>query len=215
MSPDEKKLSVARAALEHIELGTVLGVGTGSTTNFFIKALATIKSKIEVTVASSLASATLLSEVGLPVKDLNEVGSVDLYVDGADEATKHLHLTKGGGGALTREKILASASRRFLCIADDSKFVGTLGTFPLPIEVIPMARSLVARTLISLGGKPIWREGCRTENGNEILDVHNLNIVEPTQMESRLNQIPGVVTNGLFALRPADALLLGRNNGTQ
>ena len=164
MSPDEKKRSVARAALEHIELGTVLGVGTGTTTNFFIEALGTIKSRIEVTVASSLASAALLAEVGLPVKDLNEVGSIDLYVDGADEATKHLHLTNGGGGALTREKILASASRRFICIADDSKLVGTLGGFPLPVEVIPMARSLVARTLFSLGCKPIWREEFLTDN---------------------------------------------------
>jgi len=215
MSPDEKKRSVAHAALEHIESGTVLGVGTGTTTNFFIEALGTIKSRIEVTVASSLASAALLAEVGLPVKDLNEVGSIDLYVDGADEATKHLHLTKGGGGALTREKILASASRRFICIADDSKLVGTLGGFPLPVEVIPMARSLVARTLFSLGGKPIWREEFLTDNGNEILDVHNLDIVKPPQMESSLNQIPGVVTNGLFALRPADALLLGGDNGTK
>lgn len=215
MSPNEKKLSVARAALEHIAPGTVLGVGTGSTTNFFIKALGDIKSRIDVTVASSRASAALLTEVGLPVKDLNEVGPIDLYVDGADEATKHRQLTKGGGGALTREKILASASRRFICIADDSKLVAALGRFPLPVEVIPMARSLVARTLTALGGQPIWREGFQTDNGNDILDVHNLDIIEPAHMESTLNQIPGVVTNGLFALRPADALLLGSDKGTQ
>ena len=214
MSPDEKKRAVAHAALEHIESGAVLGVGTGSTANFFIKALSEIKSRIEVTVASSPASAALLEEQGLAVKELNDVGPIDLYVDGADEATKHLHLTKGGGGALTREKILAGASRRFVCIADDSKLVDVLGNFPLAIEVIPMARSFVARRLTGLGGQPCWREGFQTDDGNVILDVHNLDIVDPVSMESTLNQIPGVVSNGLFALRPADLLLLGGDHGT-
>ncbi len=215
MSPDEKKRAVARAVLEQIEPGAVLGVGTGSTANYFIEALAEVKSLVEVTVASSHASAALLTEYGIPVKELNEVGPVDLYVDGADEATKHLHLIKGGGGALTREKILASASRRFVCIADDSKLVDVLGDFPLPVEVIPMARSLVARRLAGLGGKPVWREGFETDNGNVILDVHNLDLVDPISMESELNQIPGVVTNGLFALRPANLLLLGTHDGIQ
>lgn len=213
MSPDEKKRAVARAALEQIETGMVVGVGTGRTANYFIEALTEIKSRIEVTVASSQASATRLTENGIPVKDLNEVGPVDLYVDGADEATRHLHLIKGGGGALTREKILASASRRFVCIADDSKLVDVLGDFALPVEVIPMARSLVARKLTGLGGTPVWREGFETDNGNVILDVHNLDIVDPISLESALNQISGVVTNGLFALRPADLLLLGADDG--
>ena len=213
MTPDEKKRAVARAALEQIEAGVVLGVGTGSTANYFIEALTEIKSRIEVTVASSQASAARLTENGIPVKDLNDVGPVDLYVDGADEATKHRHLIKGGGGALTREKILASASRRFVCIADDSKLVDVLGDFALPVEVIPMARSFVARKLTGLGGKPVWREGFETDNGNVILDVHNLDIVDPVSLESALNQISGVVTNGLFALRPADLLLLGADEG--
>ena len=215
MSPDEKKRAAARAALEHIEPGAILGIGTGSTANYFIEALTEVKSLIEVTVASSLASTSLLTEQGIPVKELNDVGTVDLYVDGTDEATKHLHLIKGGGGALTREKILASASRRFVCIADDSKLVDVLGDFPLPVEVIPMARSLVARRLAGLGGKPVWREGFETDNGNVILDVHNLDLVDPISMESELNQIPGVVTNGLFALRPANLLLLGTHDGIQ
>ena len=213
MTPDEKKRAVARSALEQIEAGVVLGVGTGSTANYFIEALTEIKSRIEVTVASSQASAARLTENGIPVKDLNDVGPVDLYVDGADEATKHRHLIKGGGGALTREKILASASRRFVCIADDSKLVDVLGDFALPVEVIPMARSFVARKLTGLGGKPVWREGFETDNGNVILDVHNLDIVDPVSLESALNQISGVVTNGLFALRPADLLLLGADEG--
>ena len=213
MSPDEKKRAVARAALEQIEVGVVLGVGTGSTANYFIEALTEVKSRIEVTVASSQASVALLTEHGIPVKDLNDVGPVDLYVDGADEATKNLHLIKGGGGALTREKILASASRRFVCIADDSKLVDVLGDFALPVEVIPMARSFVARKLSGLGGQPVWREGFETDNGNVILDVRNLDLVDPAAMESDLNQIPGVVTNGLFALRNADLLLLGADDG--
>lgn len=213
MSPDEKKRAVARAALEQIEAGVVLGVGTGSTANYFIEALTEVKSRIEVTVASSQASVALLTEHGIPVKDLNDVGPVDLYVDGADEATKNLHLIKGGGGALTREKILASASRRFVCIADDSKLVDVLGDFALPVEVIPMARSFVARKLSGLGGQPVWREGFETDNGNVILDVRNLDLVDPAAMESDLNQIPGVVTNGLFALRNADLLLLGADDG--
>lgn len=213
MTPDEKKRAVARAALEQIEAGVVLGVGTGSTADYFIEALTEIKSRIEVTVASSQASAARLTENGIPVKDLNDVGPVDLYVDGADEATRHRHLIKGGGGALTGEKILASASRRFVCIADDSKLVDVLGDVALPVEVIPMARSFVARKLTGLGGKPVWREGFETDNGNVILDVHNLDIVDPISLESALNQISGVVTNGLFALRPADLLLLGADDG--
>ena len=215
MSPEEKKRAVARAVVEHIEPGVVLGVGTGRTTNYFIEALAEIKSRIDVTVASSKASAALLIERGLQVKELNAVGAIDLYVDGADEATKHLHLTKGGGGALTREKILASASRRFICIADDSKLVGVLGGHPLAVEVIPMARSFVARRITALGGKPVWREGFETDNGNAIIDVHNLDIMDPVATESALNQIPGAVTNGLFASRPADLLLLGADDGIQ
>ena len=215
MSPDEKKRAVARAALAHLKPGVVLGVGTGSTANYFIEALAAIKSRIEVTVASSSQSAALLEHHGIPVRDLNEVGALDIYVDGADETTKHRHLSKGGGGALTREKILASACRRFVCIADDSKLVDVLGKFPLAVEVIPMARALVARKLTELGGQPIWREGFETDNGNVILDVHNLDIGDPVSMESTLNQIPGVVTNGLFARRPADTVLLGGDNGTE
>ena len=215
MSPDEKKRAAARSALEHIEPGVVLGVGTGNTANHFIEALSEVKSRIEVTVASSLASVKLLEHQGIPVRDLNEVGNVDLYVDGADEATKHLQLIKGGGGALTREKIIASAARRFVCIADDSKLVDVLGAFPLPVEVIPMARSFVARRLFGLGGKPVWREGVETDNGNVILDVHNLNLVDPISIESTLNNIPGVVTNGLFALRAADILLLGADDGVR
>ena len=215
MSPDEKKRAVARAVVEHIEPGIVLGVGTGSTINYFIEALGGIKSRIEVSVASSKASATLLIERGIPVKELNEVGAIDLYVDGADEATRHLHLTKGGGGALTREKILASASRRFICIADASKLVGVLGGFPLPVEVIPMARSFVARRITALGGQPVWRKGFETDNGNTILDVHTMDIIDPVATETALNQIPGVVTNGLFASRPADLLLLAASDGVQ
>ena len=215
MTPDEKKKAAAWAALEYVKPGMTVGVGTGSTANHFIDALASLKSRIEGTVASSNISADRLRGHGICVLDLNAADEIALYVDGADEATRALKLIKGGGGALTREKILASAARKFVCIADDSKLVDVLGEFPLPVEVIPMARGIVARRLIALGGKPIWREGFVTDNGNEILDVANLEILEPSQLESDINQIPGVVTNGLFAIRRADVLLLGTPEGVE
>ncbi|MEK7990108.1 MAG: ribose-5-phosphate isomerase RpiA [Thiotrichaceae bacterium] len=215
MTPDEKKQQVAKAALEHVEPNMIIGIGTGSTANHFIDALAAIKHTIEGTVASSQASADRLKSHHIPVLDLNGVSEIDIYFDGADEATKHLHLVKGGGGALTREKIVAAVSKKFVCMADDSKLVNVLGAFPLPIEVIPMARSYVAREIVKLGGKPIWREKFVTDNGNHILDVHNLNIAEPVKLEQELNQIAGVVTNGLFAQRPADILMLGTDSGIQ
>jgi ribose 5-phosphate isomerase A len=213
LTPDEKKQQVAKAALEHVESNMIIGIGTGSTANHFIDALAAIKHTIEGTVASSQASADRLKSHHIPVLDLNGVREIDIYFDGADEATKHLHLLKGGGGALTREKIVAAVSKKFVCIADESKLVDILGAFPLPIEVIPMARSYVARELVKLGGKPIWRENFVTDNGNCILDVHNLTIAEPVKLEQTLNQIAGVVTNGLFAQRPADVLMLGTDSG--
>ena len=215
MTPDEKKQQVARAALEHIVPGTVIGVGTGSTANYFVDALAQIKNKIEGTVASSNATAERLKSHGIPVFELNSVDEISVYIDGADESNRYLHLIKGGGGALTREKIVAAVSTRFVCIADDSKLVDVLGKFPLPVEVIPMARSYVARQLVKLGGKPVWREGVITDNGNVILDVHHLEIAEPVKLESEINQIVGVVTNGLFAKRPADILLLGSDTGVK
>lgn len=213
MVQEDIKKAAARAALDYIKPGMVLGVGTGSTVNHFIDALADIKGKIDGTVASSEASAERLKKAGLPVLELNETGDLPLYVDGADEATKYLHLIKGGGGALTREKIVAQASEKFVCIADESKLVDVLGRFPLPVEVIPMARSLVARELVKLGGEPVLRERFTTDNGNLILDVHNLKILNPVEVEERLNHIPGVVTNGLFARRPADVLILGTAQG--
>ncbi len=215
MSQDESKRAAAHAALDYVETGTVVGVGTGSTANFFIDELAKIKHKIDATVASSEATAQRLKAHGIPVSDLNSVDALSVYVDGADEATRHLHLIKGGGGALTREKIVAAVAKRFVCIADSSKLVEILGTFPLPVEVIPMARSYVARELVALGGNPFWRDGFVTDNGNVILDVHNLEILEPAALESELNQIVGVVTNGLFARRPADVLLLGGDEGVR
>ena len=215
MSQDAMKKAVAEAALKYVEVGTVVGIGTGSTANFFIDALAGIKHKIEGTVASSVASAERLKKHGIPVMELNAVGDISVYVDGADEATRYLHLIKGGGGALTREKIVAAASRKFVCIADQSKLVDMLGKFPLPVEVIPMARSYVARQMVKLGGQPVLREGFTTDNGNLILDVHNLEIIEPPELEATLNNIAGVVTNGIFALRPADVLLLGTPEGVQ
>ena len=215
MTPDEKKKAAAWAALEYVKPGMTVGVGTGSTANHFIDALASLKSWIEGTVASSNISADRLRGHGISVLDLNAADEMALYVDGTDEATRALKLIKGGGGALTREKILASAARKFVCIADDSKLVDVLGEFPLPVEVIPMARGIVARRLIALGGKPIWREGFVTDNGNEILDVANLEILEPNRLESDINQIPGVVTNGLFAIRRADVLLLGTPDGVE
>jgi len=215
MSQDAMKKSVAEAALKYVEAGTVVGIGTGSTANFFIDALAGIKHKIEGTVASSVASAERLKKHGIAVMDLNAADDIAVYVDGADEATRHLHLIKGGGGALTREKIVAAVSRKFVCIADQSKLVDVLGKFPLPIEVIPMARSYVARQVVKLGGQPVLRQGFTTDNGNVILDVHNLNIMDPPKLEAELNNIAGVVTNGIFALRPADVLLLGTPEGVR
>lgn len=216
MTQDEMKQAVAKAAIEYVEAGTIVGVGTGSTANFFIDELAKIKNKIEGTVASSEASAERLKGHGIEVFDLNSVSDIAVYVDGADESNKYLHLIKGGGGALTREKIVAAASKKFVCIADESKLVDVMGKFPLPIEVIPMARSLVAREIIKkIGGEPVLREGFTTDNGNIILDVHNLEIMEPTKMEQILNNITGVVTNGLFAIKPASVLLLGTQDGVK
>ncbi len=214
-TPDEKKQQVAKAALDYLEPNTIIGVGTGSTANHFIDALATIRHRIEGTVASSQATAERLKKHGIPVFDLNQVQEINVYVDGADEANHHLHLIKGGGGALTREKIVAAVSQRFICIADDTKLVKMLGKFPLPVEVIPMARSYVAREIVKLGGRPLWREGFVTDNGNIILDIHDLEIQQPVKLETELNQIVGVVTNGLFACRPADVLLLGSEEGIQ
>ena len=215
MNQDELKKRVAEAALEYVEPGMVVGIGTGSTANHFIDLLAGMKGKIDGTVASSVASADRLRGHGIPVMELNEVGDLPLYVDGADESNRHLHLIKGGGGALTREKIVAGASRKFVCIADESKLVDVLGKFPLPVEVIPMARSLVARAMVKLGGEPVLREGFTTDNGNIILDVHGLEIMEPTRMEQEINNLAGVVTVGIFAVRPADVLLLGCADGVK
>ena len=211
-SQDEMKKQAALEALTYVE-GGVIGVGTGSTVNHFIDGLATIKERIDGAVSSSVASAARLGDYGIPVLDLNEVGRLDLYVDGADESNHRLELIKGGGGALTREKIVAAASRRFICIADESKLVDVLGRFPLPLEVIPMARSYVTAEVVRLGGLPAMREGFVTDNGNIILDVHGLQITAPTDLEQRFNNIPGVVTVGLFALRPADLLILGTPAG--
>ena len=215
MSSDRLKRMAAEAAIEYVQAGDVVGVGTGSTANHFIDALARIKGRIDGTVASSEVSAERLRGHGIPVLDLNEVDGLPVYVDGADESNHYLHLVKGGGGALTREKIVAAASERFVCIADESKLVDCLGAFPLPIEVIPMARSYVARELVRLGGQPVYREGFVTDNGNIILDVHNLSITEPVTLESELDHIAGIVTNGLFARRPADVLILGTANGVR
>jgi len=215
MTPDEKKKAAAQAALEYVESGWVIGVGTGSTANHFIDGLAKIKGRLDGAVASSNATAERLKKIGIPVLDLNATGNLPLYVDGADEATKHLYLIKGGGGALTREKIIAAASRKFVCIVDDSKLVDVLGKFPLPVEVIPMARSLVARKIVELGGQPVLRENFKTNNGNIILDVHNLSILNPVELEEKLNHLAGMVTNGLFARRPADVLLLATGQGVK
>jgi ribose 5-phosphate isomerase A len=214
MTQDELKQATARAAIEHVPSG-IIGVGTGSTANFFIDELATIKHKIDGAVASSEATAQRLKKHGIEVLDLNSVGELAVYVDGADEITAHMHMIKGGGGALTREKIVAACSRKFVCIADASKLVGMLGKFPLPVEVIPMARSYVARQLTALGGQPVLRQGFTTDNGNVILDVHGLQIMNPVELEARINAIVGVVTNGLFAARPADVLLLGAVDGVK
>ncbi len=215
MKQNDKKCQVAAAAVTQVEAGMSLGVGTGSTVNFFIDALAERSQHLTTVVSSSEASTKRLQNLGIDVSDLASAGDLDIYVDGADEATKYLHLIKGGGGALTREKILAGASRKFICIIDDSKLVGVLGQFPLPIEVIPMAQSFVSRQLIRAGGQPIWRTGFVTDNGNHILDVHNLSILNPLEVENRLNQIPGVVTVGLFAQRRADVLLVSGDDGVR
>lgn len=215
MTQDQLKKAAALAALDYIKPGTVLGVGTGSTINHFIDALTSVKGKIDGAVASSVATAERLKKHGIPVLELNAAGELPLYVDGADEATRHLHLIKGGGGALTREKIVAQASEKFVCIIDESKLVDVLGRFPLPIEVVPMARSLVGRELVKLGGEPVLRQGFSTDNGNIIIDVHNLKILNPVEIEEKLNQIPGVVTNGLFARRPADVLLVASASGVK
>jgi ribose 5-phosphate isomerase A len=219
MNRDELKQAVADAALAYIqprlENDSVLGIGTGSTANLFIDALGRIKGQINATVASSEASAQRLKSHGIPVYELNTVDRVDFYIDGADESNAALQLIKGGGAALTREKIVAAVAQHFICIADDSKLVHTLGKFPLPVEVIPMARSYVARQLVKLGGDPVYREGVITDNGNVILDVYNFSIPQPLAMEEKINNITGVVTNGLFALRPADVLLLGTAEGVK
>ncbi len=215
MTQDEMKKAAALAALEYIEAGSIIGVGTGSTANHFIDALATIRGKIEGAVASSKATAERLKQHRIPVLELNTTGGLSLYIDGADESTRHLHLIKGGGGALTREKIIAAASKTFVCVADETKLVDVLGAFPLPVEVIPMARSYVARAIIQLGGEPVLREGFTTDNGNVILDVHGLKILNPVELEEKLNNIVGVVTNGLFARRPADVLILGTASGVK
>ncbi len=215
MSAEKKKQIAAEAALDYIQINDVVGVGTGSTANYFIDALASMRGKIDGAVASSEASAQRLQQHGIQVLDLNSVGSLPIYVDGADEATQHKHLIKGGGGALTREKIVAAVSEKFVCVADDSKLVDVLGAFPLPIEVIPMARSYVARQLVKRGGAPELREEFITDNGNLILDVHNLEILNPIEMEQAINNIAGVVTVGIFALRPADVLILGKDDGPE
>jgi ribose 5-phosphate isomerase A len=215
MDAIEKKRSAAKASLEFIEPGVILGMGTGSTVNELIKLLPSVRERIDKLVSSSRETTERLQQLGFEVNTLNDVGDIDVYIDGADEATKRLHLIKGGGGALTREKVLAGAARRFVCIVDESKFVGILGRFPLPIEVLPMAQSFVARKLIKLRGNPVWREGFVTDNGNHILDVHDLNISNPLEMETRLNQIPGIITVGLFANRPADILLIADDSGVR
>ncbi|MGE0115321.1 MAG: ribose-5-phosphate isomerase RpiA [Steroidobacteraceae bacterium] len=215
MNKDLGKQRAAEAALKYVEEETIIGVGTGSTVNLFIDALAARRLRIRGAVSSSNASTERLRRYGIEIFDLNATGDIDVYVDGADEADPHLHLIKGGGAALTREKIVAAASRRFVCIVDASKQVEVLGNFPLPVEVIPMARSYVGRQLVKLGGQPVWREGVVTDNGNLILDVHGMRIIDPVTLENRINQIVGVVTVGLFAGRPADVLIVGSADGVK
>jgi len=215
MTQDANKRQAAAEALSFIKEGMALGVGTGSTVDIFIELLAPLANKLGAVVSSSERSTRKLAAAGIRTVELNSTGDLDLYVDGADEATKHRHLIKGGGGALTREKIVAAASRRFLCIIDDTKLVATLGRFPLPVEVIPMAQSYVARQMVKAGGQPIWRQDFVTDNGNHIIDVHNLKIVNPIELETRFNQIAGVVTVGIFANRPADILLIGSAAGVK
>lgn len=213
MDQNQKKQAVARAALDYVEADTVIGVGTGSTVNYFIDALEGMKGKITAAVSSSSASTERLEKMGIEVMSLNDVDSLSVYVDGADEVTEHKHMIKGGGAALTQEKIVAAVAKTFVCIVDDSKRVPVLGAFPLPVEVIPMARSYVARELVKLGGDPIYRQGVVTDNGNVILDVHNLEILSPRDLEQTINNIAGVVTNGIFALRGADVVLTASEDG--
>ena len=213
MNADELKRQAAEEAVKHLPDGGIIGVGTGSTVNHFIDAFAKVKGRFDGAVSSSEASTERMKKLGIQVLDLNATGGLEVYVDGADESNRHLQLIKGGGGALTREKIVAAASKKFVCIADESKLVDILGRFPLPVEVIPMARSYVGRELAKLGGNPVWRENVVTDNGNLILDVHGLEIMEPMKLETQINQIAGVVTVGLFAHRPADVLILGTPNG--
>ena len=212
MKQEEKKQRVAEAALQYVVDDSIIGVGTGSTVNYFIEQLASIKHRIEGAISSSEASEDLMRKHNIPVVPLNSINELTVYIDGADEANKHLHLIKGGGGALTREKIVAAASKKFVCIVDDSKLVDVLGNFPLPVEVIPMAQSYVAREIVKLGGQPILRDGFTTDNGNIILDIENLSIMQPVELEVTMNNIAGVVCNGLFARRPADVLLIADNH---
>ena len=215
ITQDEMKKAAAIKAIEFIEDDTVVGVGTGSTVNYFIDALAEIKHRIQGAVSSSEESTKRLKAHGIEVFDLNSIDDLDVYIDGADEITQHLHMIKGGGAALTREKIVAAVAKRFICIVDNTKQVDVLGRFPLPVEVIPMGRSYVARELVKLGGDPVYREGVITDNGNIIIDIYNMSITDPRQLENDLNQIVGAVTNGLFAHRPADILLLGKESGIE
>ena len=212
MNHGDKKRLAALAALQYIQPGSVLGIGTGTTVNYFIDALPDVRNKIDTIVASSKATEDRLRGLNFEVAELSEIGNIDLYVDGADEANKHFHLMKGGGGALTREKVLANAAREFICIIDDSKWVGVLGKFPLPVEVIPMARSFVSRQFVKARGQPVLRNDYLTDNGNQVLDIYNLSITNPVEMEQRFNQIPGVVTVGIFANRPADKILMADDN---
>jgi ribose 5-phosphate isomerase A len=215
MTQDEMKRKAAEAALEYVISDEIVGVGTGSTVNHFIDVLAAEKHRIKGAVSSSEASTERMRAHGIEVFDLNQVSDIEVYIDGADESDHYLNLIKGGGGALTREKIIAGASRKFVCIADETKLVDVLGKFPLPVEVIPMARSYIARELVKIGGRPVWREGFVTDNGNDILDVHDLEIMEPVKMENELNKLPGIVTVGIFANRPADVLILGTPEGAK
>ncbi len=215
ISQDDKKRAAAIAAIKYVKPGTIVGVGTGSTVNYFIDALAQIKEDIQGAVSSSEASTKRLKQHGIEVFDLNSVGSFDIYVDGADEITEHKHMIKGGGAALTREKIVAAVAKTFICIIDDTKLVPMLGNFPLPVEVIPLARSYVARQIVKLGGDPVYRQGVITDNGNVILDVHNLEMLNPVALERSLNQIVGVVTNGIFADRCADIVIIGNDTGVE
>ena len=215
MTQDDKKKAAAHAALKYIKDDAIVGVGTGSTVNYFIDALADVKHKIQGAVSSSNVSTERLKAMGIDVFDLNSVDKFDIYVDGADEITQHKHMIKGGGAALTREKIVAAVAEKFICIIDDTKQVPMLGQFPLPVEVIPMARSYVAREIVKLGGDPAYRQGIVTDNGNVILDVYNLKILNPVELERQLNAIVGVVTNGLFAHRGADIVLIGTTNGVE